>query len=167
MARGSKVIFRFVLPLAFGALAAKTAVINATDLDGSLEQGVKIKDMWLALTYTGKTATEGPVLYGLARNLASVTTLKECLENDPQGQDNDAEMEKSTRDVMVLGWLGQAETGADSSWFQGMRKIRFPWKTIREGSSLQMWAYNQDSTILTTGGSLTGYFIINGEWMLD
>ncbi len=162
-----QIIQSFSHIMALSTLAAKVALIGGTIIDGSREQGVRIKDMWLHVGWKGKTVDEGPIVYGIGKDLTSVALLKAYLEADPQGIDDVAELQKlAAMKVMVLGNINFASTDSKEQ-FEGMRKIKFPWKDIDEGSDLQVWAFNRDSGALTTGTSLDFEFVINGEWLHD
>ncbi len=135
-------------------------------MDQSREQGIRVKDMWLHVGWNGKSTSEGPIVYGLGVDLISVAELKIALEADPQGHGDTVEMQKTTMKVMVLGIIPEA-AGNDVDQFSGMRKIRFPWKTIDEGSNLQTWVFNRGSGALTTGGTVNFEFVLNSEWLHD
>ncbi len=152
-----------VLPL--GALVDAIAVIGGTPIDSSRANGVRILDLWMAVSFTGHTVGEGPILYGLGRDLESVTLLKEALEADPQGFSDKDELEKTTRNVMVLGYLSDIGSAVSNQW-QGMRKIKFPWKLIPEGSDLQVWAFNRSGATLTTGTIVAFDMVVNQEWLV-
>ncbi len=159
-------IERFTTSITLSTLAAKVALISGTQVDSSRSQGIRIKDMWLNVGWKGKTTQEGPIAYGIGRNLGSVALLKAALEADPQGKADSTELQNALLDVMQLGTIGfDSISSGDEQTF--MRKIRFPWKMIAEGSDLQVWAFNRDSGALTTGGNISFDFIINQEWLND
>ncbi len=167
MMAGRQTIQKFVTSLPLGALATVTAVIGGSQVDSSRLNGIRIIDMWLNVTWHAKTDTEGPITYGIGRDLESVTLLKGALEADPQGFADKDENEKLTRNVMVLGVIPTAGVAQQPSAFTGMRRIKFPWKEINEGSDLQVWAFNRDVNTLTTGTIIDFEFVINGEWLRD
>ncbi len=145
-------------------LANATGLIVDTLIDASRLNGVQIEKMWNAISVRALTPTEGPVLYGLAKNVGTVSQLKEFLEADPQGPSNTAEIKKTDSDVFILGWLPRSDLANAS---EGLRRIRFPWKKFGEDDKLSVWVFNDTGSAMTTGALVKFQTVIAGHWMDD
>ncbi len=55
--------------LALSTLASLDAIAQAFKVDASRQQGFRIAKLRLAVVLEGKTATEGPILWGVACNM--------------------------------------------------------------------------------------------------
>ncbi len=137
--------------IALGALAAATAVIAATKIDATREQGCRIKDIFGIMTHNGKTAGQGPVYYGFADANLSVAEIAEIFEADPQSQDDVPATEQIDRRIIVVGQAPHPEAIqeiANEKW----ERLMWPssW-VLKEGGGLNIFAFNRGTGTLTTG----------------
>ncbi len=154
--------------ITLGTLAARTAITSGLAIDGSRNQGVMLKQLKGIFRTRGLTADEGPILVGLSLGL-SATEVEEALEADPQGFGDVPGTEQGNRRVYPVAITENAssqvtEVAQQMDWW---RKIRFPWKEIREGETLAVWAYNLSAAVLTTGGSVRFNGVAVQEWLDD
>ncbi len=166
MSQGRQIIERFVTSITLGTLAAATALVSSTLIDGARDNGVRIKDLWMKVNWNGKTAAQGPITYGLGVDIPNVTAVKTALENDPQGFADTADTQSAQIKMMHLGVIDTASTTSLDQTSR-MMKVRFPWKNIGENSILQVWAFNRFTSALTTGGVIDFEFVMNNEWLKD
>lgn len=147
-----------------GTLANATGLISTHKVDASRLNGIQIEKIWHALGFKGHTVGEGPILYGLAKNLGSITELKEFIEADPSGPANTAETEKTERNIFVMGFLPDV---GEVAYGGHMFRQRFPWKTIGEGGTLDFWIFSKAGSAMTTGMTVHSALVISGEWLRD
>lgn len=150
-----------------GTLTDVTGLIAGTKIDSARLNGVQIKKLQMSVAFTGHTAGEGPILYGIGRDLESVALLKEALEADPQGFADRDEIEKCSRNVFVMGYLDDiVKTASDDGHKMEMHDVRFPWKKIPEGSDFQFWVFNISGATLTTGMVVHADWVAQQEWLV-
>ncbi len=155
--------------IALTTLANNTAIIGNLNIDATREQGVRMKKFMYDVTSKGDVTQQYPIIYGLCIELTAVEVAQALLA-DPQGIDDQPEIEKTTRKVWVLGTLGNSPSSNGSgSEAIGRRysEAYFPFKEIPEGSTLKWFVMN------LTGAALTGAKIATitatavQEWLRD
>ncbi len=151
--------------LQVGALANVAAVAVATQLDGAHEQGVRIKQLKLGMSYKNKTAGEGPIIIGLCANTLNVTEIAEALNADPQGIDDPPATEQGNRKVFPIWMIPTGLTDDDET--SVLTEVHYPWKEMDEGSGLKLFAFNIDGNTLTTGTEITVFGAAVQEWLRD
>ncbi len=161
---GERITQAFRTLLTLSTLANQAGILATTVIDASRLNGVQIEKMWSALSILGRTAGEGPILWGYARNVDSATQLQEWLLADPQGPSNSAEIKKTESDVFIMGWLPRADL---TEWGGPLQRVRFPWKKFGEDDEMMIWAFNDSGSTLTTGMALRVETMIAGHWMDD
>ncbi len=158
-----------------GALVLSTLgsldVVNADfKIDASRGSGFRIAKTRLAATLKGKTATEGPILWGLACNLAAAE-LEEAIEADPQTSVDDEKRGEGTW-IKMLGLIGINMTagaltgnGGGNDGAASFMDIVINWSVI-EGQAFTLWAYNLGAALTT--GSIIQFTAENmGVWLRD
>ncbi len=162
-----------VVNLALSTLGAKAAILSSLNLDSSREQGMHCIWCKLAGFFAGKTATEGPILFGLCANLTA-GELAAILADDPQNRS----VVTSTGPgawylpISMIGLdalEGDALAGQGDENVQGtsrVTKYMVKW-TIPEGKDLSVFAYNLGSGALTTGMTFNLFATWFGAWLRD
>ena len=157
---------------ALGALAARTAVVNATKVDASRRQGMQLSKLKIFFQATSKTANDGPILIGLAKDLGAAE-IAEALEADPQYHEDPGAAERANRQLFptevipsdCTSYNGAVNWDSTSS---RLRNIGFPSWEIEEGAALFIFAFNQHSgQALTTGTILHWTMVTVGRWLDD
>ncbi len=148
-----------------GTLADVTAIVLNTKIDASREQGVKIRQLKASMSYNGKTASEGPLIVGVAVELTAVE-IAEAMNADPQRWDDTDAKDKGNRKVFPI-WTIPAGvlTGDDRN--QKLEEINIPWKIIPEGSTLKWFVFNASGSTLTTGTIVHVHAAAVTEWLND
>ncbi len=137
--------------MTIGALAADAALTGAIKIDASREQGCRVSQARWHSEWLGKTAGQGPIMWGLAWDL-DATQVAECMRADPQ-LDIEDDMEEILRNLVVLGIIPRASTVsplAVTDHAPSYRTKKLPSWDIPEGSKLVTWHY-----IPVTGTTLT------------
>ncbi len=147
-----------------------TAIFGNNKIDGA-SNGFKVIYSEITAQFTGKTAAEGPVLWGLAANL-SVAQLATILAEDPAGS-RTAPIDRSPSSwlkvlgMMTLAGTAGALTGSASGDNQTARpmRVKVNW-SVPEGDQFEVFAYNIGSAL--SGGTLIrGYIEHYGVWLRD
>ncbi len=151
--------------LQVGALLNLAAISAATTLDGAREQGVRIKQMKLGMSYKNKTAGEGPIIVGICSTTLSATEMAEALVADPQGIEDPPATEQGNRRMYPI-WVIPAGPSDDDTTHV-LEEVRYPWKEMDEGSGIKIFAFNIDGNTLTTGTEITVFGPVVQEWLRD
>ncbi len=152
--------------ITLGTLAALTGITTGLEIDGSREQGVRIRQLKAAISFSGKTTGEGGILVGFSTDL-SATELTEALVADPQGISDIPATEQGNRKVFPVWLIGSSQVAGVLPLEQELREINYPWKQIDEGSGIQLFAFNLGSGALTTGGGMSVTYVAVQEWLDD
>ncbi len=151
----------FLLDL--GTLASFDAVAGTFRIDGSRGSGFRVSRSVFFLRFTGKTATEGPIIWGLSMNLTPAL-VEAAIEADPQTpSDDDSRGDGGW--IKPCGIIGLEETAGRLTDFGGL-VVNPNWSCI-EAQNYQLWAYNQDTSTLTTGMRIHGFAEHMGVWLRD
>ncbi len=135
--------------LALGALAAAATVAGSLTNFG--ETKVRCISADLLWTLNDGSAGQGPIEVGLHSSDLSVTEINECLDARPSSQSDIIPIERSRRPVRRVGKLINDSTGGDKLKDGNVVRTRIPF-ILSEGKELQVWARNEDTAVLTTGG---------------
>ncbi len=151
--------------LGLGTLGAATALIGSTKIDATRLQGAKIKDIFGAFHWDGKTSGDGPVYFGFCNGL-STSEIAAVFAADPQSQD-DPSGDAANQRLIVIGQMGIIEQNdliEDDHW----HKLMWPtsWE-IREGETFDIFAFNREGSALATGTTLRFNGMLNTEWRQD
>ncbi len=153
-----------------GTQGSLIAQIAATKIDGSRLQGCSIRKLRWKMGFFGKTAgaNEGPLAYGFSKSL-TIAEIAECFAADPQSSQDDAQLEQSRRNLLVVGIIDQIETessiGKDS---RSLKNAKWPGWPIIEGESWNHFIFNLNpSNALTTGMFFQMYTEVYGDWGND
>ncbi len=166
MPSGREQVFHEQVTITVGGLAQNVAIGSVGNLDGTREQGFRIKKMKYAVSFEGKTAGEGPVTFGVAHTL-NAAEVAEALIADPQHNEDIPATERGNRKVYPLEFF--PSNGVDRTQSHGpmvFRNIRFPWKEVSEGQNIFWWVFAQGSA-LSTGMVVEVAAVYFGEWLRD
>ncbi len=168
MATGKQqVVYLLNNSITLGTLAAQTTINAATQIDNARLQGMRIKKMKGAFRLINLTQNDGPILYGFTTGL-STAEVTEALLADPQSVDDVPAVERGNRKVFPIGILSNgAETTPVLEQPLMWRRIRFPWPEIPESQDLAFFAFNLDTSALTTGATLRFDGVVVGDWLDD
>ncbi len=154
-------------------LGAAAAIFDTTKIDGSRAQGFYLIWVKIAGFFSGKTATEGPIIYGIACNL-DATKLKAILEDDLQNRQDPTstgpgswylpicEIGVDAVEGNINGDVSSTNVQATSEY----KKYAVKW-TIPEGDNFSQWAFNKGSGALTTGMKINASMQFFGSWLRD
>ncbi len=107
----------------------------------------------MAWALTALTAGEGPITVGYAHSDYSVTEIKECLEAfNAIDQGNKIAQEQSNRLIRIVGTLSETIAALNDG---KPIKTRLNW-LITPGDQVNMFCYNESTSILTTGAFVNG-----------
>lgn len=144
------------------AEAAEAVVIIAN----TNEQGLRIKKLKLGITWRSKTVAEGPLTYGLSVDLSDAE-IAEAIVAAPIGIGAIPATEQGNRKVFPLGIISRDSVGQSADDAVHIEEIKkFPFREIREGSSLSLYVFNHGAQ-LTTGTVVEAYGVIVGRWLND
>ncbi len=161
------------LSLSLGTLGAVDAIAQASaKIDAGRENGFRIAKLNIMGTLTGKTATEGPIAWGIACNM-NAAEIELAIESDPQDSAENDDRGVGTwlkpLGMITLEQTAGPLTGGGSGGTQGgvatMIEVKVNWSVL-EGHDFTVWAYNQGSA-LTTGAILTFFVEYFGVWLRD
>ncbi len=167
MAKRQQVV-HFDVAHSLSTLGAQVALVkNFPFMDGATEQGAILKKLKMAVTITGKASGEGPVEFGLCDNLTAAE-VQEAKIADPQFHEDISAAEEGNRHVYPLGVAGLLLTGSPAlNEVAPLRQVRYPWKEIHEGGTFAVYAYNHDTSALTTGVIIRYFGVAVFEWLRD
>ncbi len=163
------------IQFALSTLGAATALKAATKVDASRLNGFRIAKVNVAATLRNKTASEGPILWGLQCNM-SAADIKAAIESDPQSSTADNDRGDGTW-LKILGLIGFPTTDAPLTGGVGpgatavslvahMMEVKVNWSVI-EGQDFSVFAFNMGSGALTTGTIIDAVLEIFGVWLRD
>ncbi len=152
--------------MALGTLASLTATSQALKIDAARLQGCRPRKIEYSIEYTAKPGNTGGLLYGLAEGL-SLTEIVQWFAADPQHDADPAEIEKSTRHILILGYITKQGTATtnDGLGDAGMiKRLNWPGWELIEGEDLLFFFFNNE--IALTGNTLIDGFVnIRGDWI--
>ncbi len=151
--------------ITLGTLASRTALINNTNIDGNRRNGLLLDYIKGQISFTGKTAGEGPIIVGFCSSDLIVSEVAEAFGADPQNVNDPNVSEQAHREVYPVWSIGHGMTAMIElrSW----QKIKYPWRNVEEGKGLSLFVFNADASGLTTGMALSFDGIAIGEWGTD
>ncbi len=152
--------------IGLGTLGAGLVLKTATKVDATRENGIRIQKLMAAMTFAGKTATEGPIIVGLCSTDLSTTEIAEAIDADPQKPDDTPASEQVMRQVMPIWVIGTNDTASLAGPYR-YEEIPYPWKEVAEGDGLTWFAMNEDGSALTTGMTIEIQGFLVGEWLND
>ncbi len=151
--------------------AGGTAILKNIVVDVSRGQGFRMSALRYWVEYGGKTAEQGPILWGLAWGLTAAE-VGETMNSDPQF-DVEVDMELVRRNLIVIGLIPNdatksGELAGTTRYLsaQTLRKIKVPSWDVVEGTAILLWqcvlAGGDD---VATGCSLELTLGIKGGWL--
>ncbi len=161
---GLDFVYDEAVTFAIGALAALDCIGLNTKIDGSRKSGMKVVKSEIWVDYAGKTDVEGPVLFGVAA-LLNAAEIEVALEADPQGRAN-VENNQSRRPVWPLLMIAKDGTKNVNRSLIMPLEVKPSW-SIPEGEDYTYWAYNMDTSALTSGLVLEIFAKHTGVWLKD
>ncbi len=154
---------RFALPT--GALVASIAVKETTR--PNLGDDFTLKSFKIQGNYKGFTAGEGPVWIGICLSDLSVTEILEYLAaGGPLDRTDRVDQERVTRPVMLLGQTNMDAAGS-IKWIKGGNDGRLEQMFhmhCDDAHGMELFAFNDDDSNLTTGGQFAGFCRYKGVW---
>ncbi len=148
-----------------GALAAGASHSVATKLDASQQQGIWIRKVKAAMSFTTKSAGEGPLSAGFSQGLSGAE-INEAIGADPQGMGDELATSQANRHVVPLWYVGNDGTGSSEFVVRIETIPDFPRWKVRENVSLSTYVFNHDSTALTNLNMRIFWWLL-GEWIDD
>ncbi len=157
--------------LTIGALAAGDLTSQVGRIDTARENGFRIFETMLTAAIVGKTATEGPMHFGMAINLGAAE-IEAIMEQDPQDSTDPIPLNTASwirplwtiSRAMTEGVLGGAGPAVGHS--AQFLKVSVQW-SVPEGQELVYWVYNQDTDAISIGGLITIFAQHYGVWLRD
>ncbi len=159
--------------LTLSTLGALAAISQATKIDASRGNGFRVSKVNIAAQVEGKTAAEGPLIWGLSANMTAAQ-VKAAIEADPQNRTAD-NVRGAGQWLKFLGVIGLNQTegaltgpagGIPSSASMQFMEVPVNWSVI-EGQNFQLFVYNTFGSALTTGTLIRFYMEIFGVWLRD
>jgi hypothetical protein len=83
------------------ALGQNTAIFAATRIDAGRLEGTVPRKIKHQMTFSGKAATEGPIIVGLT-NMETVAEMAEKIAADPQHHKDDTAIQESLRGMLSM-----------------------------------------------------------------
>ncbi len=154
---------------ALGTLGAATTLLVATRIDASQFQGAKIAKVKGYVSWSAKTATEGPIIWGVCAGV-SAAEVTEALLADPQRMDDPGESEKGNRKVFPIGIIPAASTSSSVALAENppfIRNWRVPSWSMLEEEAFNLFFFNRDSGALTTGTLIEFGLSVVTRWLDD
>lgn len=150
--------------ITLGALAAKDAISSDSKIDAARLQGFRVMKTEYWIDYSGKATGEGPVMVGFSMN-HTVGEVEEAFEADP-GDRTSIQNAQAKRPVWPLKMIPAHAVQLDvpDKVLGGTFNPR--WSCI-EGKAAIWWAYNMDSSALTTGTVIRIFAKHFGVWLRD
>ncbi len=153
--------------LALATLGANDVILTTTNIDGGKDSGFFLKWCRWAGVMVGKTATEGPLVWGFACNMAA-DEIEQWMEADPQSR-ADPDLAVPIGWILPMGMVPIAPTAISLGGEGGNNSLhRFQkvnWSII-EGQAFSIWCLNLGAA-LTTGTIFTFNLQFSGSWLRD
>ncbi len=151
--------------LGVGALAAGASIVQATKVDANRRQGVWLRKFFGAITMTGKTSGDGPIICGFNANL-SAAEQAEAINADPQGAQDETESEHAARRYvpLIIFPIGFSSSPDSVHYFRGLKMPN--WK-IREGEVLNTFVHNLEANALAAGTIVEFQGVLTYRWLND
>ncbi len=150
-----------------GTLTTNNAVVAVTRIDANRLNGCTIRKARYNIDIKGKTADEGPLLYGLSVGL-TVTEIGGMFTADPQSKADEDEEDKSQRHAVFWGVIPKTfvATATDNMNAVNWRNGKWPGWDIIEGQAIETFVLNVGAQ-LTTGTVVTMVTEFLGDWRND
>ncbi len=150
---------RITPELALATLGSDTALVALTT--GAATDTYRMISAACTWALRGITGGEGPITVGFAHSDYGVTEIKECLEAFSIDEGDKVSGEQANRLVRIVGTFSSE---ADTFLNNGRPiKTRLNWR-MAIGSEVNIFAYNEDTTALTTGAVL---HVAGDFWVKD
>ncbi len=149
-----------------GALTALDVVTGVSKIDSARENGFRISKAKIYAALDGKTADEGPLMFGIAANM-SAAQIEAAMETNPQNSTENNDIGDGQA-IWPLAIIGKGSTGAATEGQlppEGM-ELKMNWSII-EGEALVFWVYNMSGSTVTTGGVVHIFAQYFGVWLRD
>ncbi len=134
-----------------GVLAANAIVTNLSD--DSVVERTLISSIVCSWAVSQLTATQGPLLFGIAHGDYTDAEIEEVIEvSDSWNEGNLIALEKLKRKVRIIGKFVSTETtGPEDVGYNGGRpvKTKLNW-ILTEGDGITFWVYNISQSALST-----------------
>ncbi len=136
---------------ALAALAANTLL--SANFSQTVDRHYWAISMDVVPTWNGFTAGEGPLIIGVAHEDYTAAEIEAWLESAVSWTADDLiGQEVAHRKCRIIGTI--KDLASDMDMNNGLPiRVKLGWE-LPIGSGLQLWAYNDSGTALTTGGTL-------------
>jgi len=150
-----------------GTLASLATIVSDTQIDATREQGSMLKKLKGTWRMNGLTVDEGPIYYGFCTGM-DATQVTQAFAADPQSDSDLPDIEHGNRALFPVGlWDDDTEHTYARLQPQVWHSYRFPWKKIKEGQALSIFAHNAANATLTTGAIMSFDGVAVTEWLDD
>ncbi len=160
--------FDIGISLDLGTLGVADVITAESSIDGSRKQGFRVTKSKILLEMSGKTAGEGPILFGVAANFPGAPEVELALEADPQGRNEQDSARGKGTFLKVLALFMSVPINIPTTRPQ-MFEFSYGkngW-SVPEAEKLVYWARNQDTSALTTGTRISISAEHFGVWLRD
>ncbi len=163
---GRQQVIQDEVQITVGTLGAGVAISGQSKIDGGRLQGARIKKIKYAMTYSGKTDNEGPIVFGLAVGLTN-TEIALAMNADPQGISDDTEVDRGNLKCFPLEFIPKdgIESAVSAGNVMFVEIEDWPFKEIPEGTTLQWFIFSD--TALTSGMIVDVRAVEVTDWLRD
>ncbi len=144
------------------SLTALTALVGASRIDASREQGFKTLMQRGFLKWKDNDGSGGPLMAGMVQPGLNVAEIKEMIENDPQDSVDTPAKEQAERKYFLLGYLNSEDGSHAFTKFQTTHQI-----PVIEGATLNLFVYNTGSSSLDAANTFQFFVEHLGVWLRD
>ncbi len=165
MAQELAILYDQDFQLALGTLAGNDVLNGLSKIDASRRMGFRVTRMEYWIEWFGKTVGNGPIMIGWTPT-KSGAQVELALEADPQGSDDGVTQQQANEPVFPLVMIPTTSTeiGEDQDAIHGVLNPKW---SSPEGVSAQWWAFNMNSSALTTGTVVNIFCKYFGVWLRD
>lgn len=154
------------LALSLGGLGQDNSIIATTKIDGSRQQGCVLRKVKGSFQGHGKTANEGPIIFGFAIDLVA-SEIDEAFGADPQDYEpGEASFERANRPVFPIGTFPRTPTSFADDHGVYWHDFQLPSWELAEHQSLVFFAFNRGAA-LTSGTTIRCQCILLADWLKD
>ncbi len=158
--RKNFVAIPFTNALALGTLADETVLSNS--ISQVFGEDLYVISVDITLGLRGHTASETPIMFGLAHSDLTDAEILEALNAEVTDPDDIIAKERAKRPVRKIG--GFYGTIAEPVFNDGKKYRQKMAFTVGDGHDISLWAKNQSGAALTTGTIIEYDGVIYGRW---
>ncbi len=142
------------------SIGANGAVQTGTKIRGSRGQGTRIIRFQYQFMLRGKVAGEGPFIIGFSRANISDSEIADFYTSEPQNAQDVPGIDQVRLDVypvMIAGISQTVAPNAQPDMLAGWRTLKWPWRHLPEGDSLNVHVFNDGGT--PTGSPVVDFYL--------